>query len=252
MTKMNWARVHTEDRQRRYWRKRRRVRVRASATPPRRHRGSGRSRHVTAGRHRRRNVRSCPYCGVTLNPKNYDRHTTSRCPNRPGPSRARHEAAPGVDFTTAAHCDICSRTVPARDANAHFDEHREQWRATGAVVPIVSKVLKRKRQKGGESARQTNSVTTRHGRVAADQSRRGDRADQSAIARTQPTGFALCVDARRRRFLEKGKLYQVRPGSNLYLRVWDDSGYNREYPTGLFVRLKIPRRIQRLLEPSPQ
>jgi len=61
-------------------------------------------------------------------------------------------------------------------------------------------------------------------------------------------GEALGLGAdRRRRFLEKGKLYQVSRASNGRVRVWDDSGEDREYPAGLFRALKLSSSIQRAL-----
>jgi hypothetical protein len=77
---------------------------------------------------------------------------------------------------------------------------------------------------------------------SASKERRG-----SARTTPLPTLLAVCIDARRRRLLQQGALYLAKQASNGQLLVRDESGSERGYPSGLFVRLKVSPKIERML-----
>jgi hypothetical protein len=259
MTRMNWARVHTEDRQHRYWNKRRHLRATLAVVSPARHRRpstSRRTQRVVArlARSHRSDLRSCPYCAVALNPKNYFRHTTKRCPNRPrlgGIPAALHPSNDGLRLgavTTPARCDICNRRIDDRDVDAHFERHRGQWSQTGSVAPLVRRASNTKPHKTQTPERHTKAASQAIRTSAGNGARRGKFEPVPARASgTEGTKFAVCVDGRRRRFLKTGKLYRIRPSANGCVHVRDDSGDERTYPSALFMPLKVSRGIQRAL-----
>lgn len=241
MTKMNWTRVRVEDRQRRHRRKQR-MRVGVNPIPSASRRRPRRSRHRSSANatHVRRQLRPCPYCAAPLATRNYDGHITERCPKRPAAGVTVSSPSPvhprTPTFTAATRCDICDRTVPARNAAAHFEQHREQWQATGSVVRLAP-ALKAKRHESHRSA-PSASARRRSAPVA------GDGGKSAFVV------LAVCIDADRRRFLAKGKIYRITAASTGGLRVRDDSGEARTYPTALFVRVRLSQRIQRALWPG--
>jgi hypothetical protein len=267
MAKMNWRRVHVEDRQRRYFKNRRRRKGGLVTTRVMSRRRPARSSHGSGARPGHVRFRLCPYCGVGLNPRNFDRHTTKRCPKRPAQQRKSGVSQPPGrqpergGFPAVMRCGICGRQISGREADAHLEFHHRQWRIAKGVGEAERTVSRATRT---PMAAPTPGHPTREAKRWSEveeqlPGRRADRAARRRVAGARskrrlrlndevPTGSAVCIDARRRRYLVKGKLYQLGESSNEHVRVWDESGTGRDYPRRLFIPFKVPRKIEQALE----
>jgi hypothetical protein len=70
----------------------------------------------------------------------------------------------------------------------------------------------------------------------------------------QKKHFAICVRNQGAEDLEIRKIYQVLPdaraANDKYIRVIDESGEDYLYPADFFIRLTLPREVERALSAS--